>query len=35
MTLLMNWVKRRELPSFGSITLSSIVPIQLKGRNSV
>ncbi len=35
MTLEMNWVKRRELPSLGSKTLSSFGPIQLNGRNSV
>ena len=35
MTFEMNCVKSRELPSFGSKTLSSLGPIQLKGRKSV
>ena len=35
MTFEMNCVKSRELPSLGSNTLSSLGPIQLKGRNSV
>ena len=35
MTFEMNWVKRRELPYFCSKTLSSLGPIQLKGRKRV
>ncbi len=35
MTFEMNWVKRRELPSLASKTLSSLGPIQLNGRNRV